>query len=450
MGRRKGLWALGLAAGLVAIAVGAPAAPAVDASAARAYIVVYRDGVSRPGAATAAQSQRLGFDVEYRYSAALDGFAARLSRAQLDAVREDPRIDFVAPDGRAEAAGIVPLAPGESLPPTGLRRIRAATKTTAHEASTSNVAVIDTGIRLAHPDLRAVNGTDCIEPGTAASDVYGHGTHIAGTIGALNNGSGVIGIAPGTKLYSVRVLGDDGFGSFAQIICGIDWVTANHESKNIGVANMSLTGIEFVDPTQPCATTTSPMHKAICNSTAAGVTYVVGAGNDSAYYEDPSYPTVPAAFPQVLTVTAVSDFDGRPGALSTPSCTPYGSDDANATFSNFAATDRGESHTIAAPGDCIESTWNRPPFYSVRSGTSTASPHVAGLVALCIGEVGSAPGPCAGKSPAQVINIVRQQASRFAATHPGFGFSGDPDTPLWPRYYGYLAHLRPPQPPPDG
>ena len=149
-------------------------------------------------------------------------------------------------------------------------------------------------------------------------------------------------------------------------------------------------------------------------------------------------------------MTAASDFDGRPGALSTPSCTPYGSDDSSSTFSNYAAfgSRGGQSHTIAAPGDCIRSTWNRPPFYAVRSGTSTASPHVAGLVALCIGEVGSGPGPCAGKPPAQVIKIMRHQASTFAATHPDFGFLGDPDNPPWPRYYGYLAHLRAPLPPP--
>ena len=155
--------------------------------------------------------------------------------------------------------------------------------------------MIDTGIRLSHPDLNAVNGTDCIERDGCIRRLRPRDAHRRDDR-ALNNGSGVVGIAPGTKLYSVRVLGDDGDGSFAQIICGIDWVTAHHESKNIDVANMSIAGIDFVDPTQPCATTTSPMHKAICNSTDAGVNYVVGAGNDTGYYDDPSYPTAPAAF----------------------------------------------------------------------------------------------------------------------------------------------------------
>ena len=274
----------------------------------------------------------------------------------------------------AHATAMVPLAPGEPLPPTGVRRIHTSTRTTTREASSSNVAVIDTGIRLSHPDLNVGGGTDCIDPGTPPSDVFGHGTHIAGTIGALNNGSGVVGVAPGTKLFSVRVLGDNGDGSFAAIICGIDWVTANHASRNIDVANMSLSAIDYIDPTQPCATTTSAMHKAICNSTDAGVTYVVAAGNDTGYFDDPAYPFVPAAYPEVLTVTAVQDHDGKPGALGGPTCYPYGSDDGSATFSNLThrSTRQAWSHAIAAPGVCINSTWSRR--RSTRSSRGRASP----------------------------------------------------------------------------
>ena len=437
---RKGLWSFAVAVALAALGAAAPFSAADDARAEGTYIVVYRDGIAHPGAETSSQAKRLGFDIDYRYRAALDGYAAELSADQLEAVRADPDVAFVGEDAVAEAAGVVPLAPGEPRPPTGVRRIRAAPATKAREASTSNVAVLDTGIKVSHPDLNAVGGTDCYDLGTPPHDGNGHGTHMAGTIGALNNGTGVVGVAPGTKVFAVRVLGDAGVGSVVDIICGIDWVTANHVRRNIDVANMSLTVIESIDPTQPCATTTSPLHKAICNSTAAGVSYVAAAGNDGRYFDnDPTYAYAPAAYPEVLAATSVSDFDGRPGALTRPTCTPHGSDDAKSTFSNYASDGQGDFHTIAAPGDCINSTWNRPPFYYVGSGTSPAAAHVAGLVALCMGEVGSGPAPCAGKSPAQVIAIMRDRAAAYAAAHPGFGFWGDPDDPLWPRYYGYIA-----------
>ncbi len=447
MQRRKGLWSLAIAVALVALGATAPFSAADGARAEGIYIVVYRDGIAHPGAETSSQAKRLGFDVDYRYRAALEGYAAELSADQLEAVRADPDVAFVGEDAVAEAAGVVPLAPGEPRPPTGVRRIRTATSTTTREASTSNVAVLDTGIKVSHPDLNAVGGTDCYDLGTPPHDGNGHGTHMAGTIGALNNGTGVVGVAPGTKVFGVRVLGDAGHGSVVDIICGIDWVTANHVRRNIDVANMSLVVIESIDPTQPCATTTSPLHKAICNSTAAGVSYVAAAGNDSHVFDDPTYAYAPAAYPEVLAVTSVSDFDGRPGALTSPTCTPWGSDDGHSVFSNHAAAGRAEFHTIAAPGDCINSTWNRPPFYYVGSGTSSAAAHVAGLIALCMGEVGSGPAPCGGKTPAQVIAIMRNRAAAYAAAHPGAGFWGDPDDSLWPQYYGYLAHALPPAPP---
>lgn len=405
------------------------------------YIVVYREDPGRSAQELTADARRAGIEVDYRYGAALDGYAATLTREQLAAVRADPDVAFVSANGVAEATATVPLADGEPLPPTGVRRIRAATRRTAREASTSNVAVLDTGIKLRHPDLNAVSGTDCIDPGTVARDEAGHGTHIAGTLAARNDGAGVVGVAPGTRLVSVRVLDQDGFGTFAQIICGIDWVTANHEARNIDVANMSLRGIVSGSVDAPCAQVTDALHKAICNSTDAGVTYVVAAGNDTSYYPDPRYLIVPASYPQVLTVTAMSDFDGRPGALADNTCTPYGSDDAMLGASNWSRDQDAQAmaHTIAAPGDCIASTWPWDPYYRVASGTSTAAPHVAGLAALCFGEIGSGPGRCAGMSPPEVIAQLRFDAARFAANHPGWGFWGAPEDPMATRYYGHLA-----------
>ena len=112
---------------------------------------------------------------------------------------------------------------------------------------------------------------------------------MAGTIAARNNGSGVVGVAPNTKLYAVKVLNSSGNGTASQVICGIDWVTANASSLGIKVVNMSLGG--GGPPVQSCSTTTDAEHKAICRSTEAGVTYVVAAGNSGWDFDTRRHPT---------------------------------------------------------------------------------------------------------------------------------------------------------------
>src|SRR5207247_2377571 len=211
-------------------------------------------------------------------------------------------------------------------------------------ASRVNVAVIDTGIDLNHPDLNAVAGKDCTGNGTT-NDGNGHGTHVAGIIAARNNGSGAVGVAPGSKLWAVRVLGANGSGLTSQVICGIDWVTSTRTdadpSNNIAVANMSLGS--SAPPNDNCGRSVGDaMHIAICNSVAAGVTYVVAAGNSGADEQNFS----PASYPEVITVTAVGDSDGLPGGIGGPlSC--YGTaDDTPASFSNFATRAADIAHTI--------------------------------------------------------------------------------------------------------
>jgi subtilisin family serine protease len=383
------------------------------------YIVVYKDSRVRAGARTAALESELGFRADYIYAAAIDGFAARLNGDQLRAVESDPSVDFVSENRRLQATDNVPLAPGEPKPPTGTRRIKSATNTTARQKSTSNVAVIDTGIKLNHADLNAAAGKDCIDPGTSPVDGHGHGTHVAGTIGALNNGAGVVGVAPGTLVYAVRVLDDGGNGTSASVICGINYVKANHASKNIDVANMSLSGLG--PAVESCATTTDAMHKAICQATNAGVNFVVAAGNEGWDFDFPSQPDLPAAYPQVLTVTAMADSDGKQGGTGpNTSCGSAVADDTRAGFSNFALTNTGRNHTIAAPGVCIKSTWKGTPNYNTISGTSMASPHMAAVVALCLGEQGLRAGflrrQDAGSGdlvPAHGRRQLQQRASRL-------------------------------------
>ena len=427
-------------AAVVGIAVPASAAAAEPRAPERVdgrYIVVFERSVDRPLVETEKLEEAEGFESRLRYRRALKGFSAQLSMGQVHDLRADPEVAFVTPDRRVEALDTVPLAAGDTAP-AGVRRMQAATGTATRQASSANVAVIDTGIDLAHPDLNAADGKNCVGTGPAQDD-EGHGTHVAGTIGARNDGAGVVGVAPGTRLFSVKVLDAQGGGTWSQIICGIDWVTATRTdadpSNDIALANMSLGGPG--QPIAPCSTTTDPLHRAVCASTAAGVTYVVAAGNDGWDFDYPQVPDTPAAYPEVLTVTAMGDSDGKAGGSGgAPGCDPYQPDDRYASFSNFAATAAGRAHTIAGPGVCVTSTLPGG-GYGTMSGTSMAAPHLAGAAALCIGEGGAA-GPCAGLAPAQIVSKLRADAERYTGAVSGFGFSGDPLRPVGSAYFGYL------------
>jgi subtilisin family serine protease len=187
---------------------------------------------------------------------------------------------------------------------------------------------------------------------------------VAGTIGAKDDANGVVGVAPGARLWAVRVLNNQGSGSWSSIICGIDWVTSR--ASTIEVANMSLGG---TGSDSPCAD--GGMHRAICASVAAGVTYVVAAGNSTMNANG----YVPATYEEVITVSALADFNGEPGGGAAATCRAD-TDDTFASFSNF-----GSDVDLIAPGVCINSTW-KGGGYNAISGTSMASPHVAGAAAL--------------------------------------------------------------------
>jgi subtilisin family serine protease len=193
---------------------------------------------------------------------------------------------------------------------------------------------------------------------------------------------------------------------------------------------------------QSCATTTDPQHRAICASTAAGVSYVVAAGNDGWDFDYAAQPDTPAVYPEALTVTAMADTDGESGASGgTPICRAYEADDRYASFSNYAATAVASAHTIAAPGVCIRSTVPGG-AYGTMSGTSMASPHVAGAVALCLDEGGEA-GPCAGLSPAQIVDKMRADGGSRTAASGGSSFAGDPGRPEPGAYFGHLTWVPP-------
>ncbi len=361
------------------------AKPAKDGRIPGQYIVVFKDSVD------AKDVDLIAGDIEKKhggariatYQHALKGFAVDMTSLEAEEVKKDSRVGFVTEDREVnildKTNGVKAIVQPAQVAPTGIRRI-GATSTIVRGLGIT-IAVIDTGIELTHPDLAGNilnKGTSCIRR-TTSNDDNGHGTHVAGTIAALDNGIGVVGVAPQAKLIPVKVLDRNGSGTWSSVICGIDWVTANASLYNIKVANMSLGGGGSSDDN--CGNTNNdPLHKAICKSRDAGVTYVVAAGNGDTFGNPLNASTlVPAAYDDsVITVSALADSDGLPGG--TGAATSYGPDDTFATFSNF-----GSVVDLGASGVSIFSTW-KGGSYATLSGTSMATPHVTASAVLYLNK----------------------------------------------------------------
>lgn len=371
-----------------AASAAAPSGPDAARGAA-SYIVSLKAGTD-PAALAASHARTLGASVSQVYQYALKGYAARLTPAAVTVLSRDPRVAAVLPDREVHITA--------QTVPAGIRRIGAdVSSARAGDGRGSvdvDIAIIDTGIDPRHKDLNVVGGVNCVPGNLSSNDLNGHGTHVAGTAAARDNKMGVVGVAPGARLWAVRVLDATGSGTWSSVLCGIDWVTAHADT--IEVANMSLGGAGSEG-----SCTDHGLREAICRSTAAGVTYVVAAGNASM---DASS-SVPATFPEVITVSAIADFDGLPGGFGSPTCA-YGTDDAFAGFSNF-----GADVDLAAPGVCVLSTWRGGGYRSI-SGTSMASPHAAGAAALYLSTH-------PGASPATVRTALRDAGTS--------DWSGDPD-----------------------
>ncbi|MFF0474469.1 S8 family serine peptidase [Streptomyces sp. NPDC004284] len=389
------------------------------------YVVVLKDSArDRLETVVQGHGRDHGARAGFRYQDAIVGYSAVIPESQVAALRADPNVKAVAPD--------LPVHATQQVLPTGVDRIQADVSSTAAGNGSGGVdaavAILDTGIDTGHRDLNVVGGYNCMNPFLPNSyrDNNGHGTHVAGTVAARDNGDDVVGVAPGARLYSVKVLGANGSGSTSNIICGLNWLANNAARYGIKVANMSLGG-DGADDGNCGNSNQDPWHQAICNVVKnKGVTLVAAAGNST----DDIANHRPASYDEVLTVTAMADFNGQSGGGAAATCRAD-VDETAADFSSFAVSTADAAHTIAGPGVCINSTRNGGGT-TVLSGTSMASPHVAGTAALCI-----AAGPCAGLSPAGVAAELRGHAS---AQPLSYGFAGDPNTPVAGRYYGYLVH----------
>jgi subtilisin len=368
-------------------------------SATGSYVVMLEDGAAAR-AVSALHADRFGLELGHVYSSALEGYSASMSPTTAALVAALPGVASVQAD--------TPVAATAQSTPTGIDRADADAAPTAAIDGTDqrvdvDVAVIDTGVDLDHPDLNVhtQGAKNCTLFGIgSADDQNGHGTHVSGTIGAKDDTAGVVGMAPGARIWPVKVLGAAGTGLNSDVICGIDYVAAH--ADEIEVANMSLGG-GGEDDGSCGAASGDAMHAAICEAVDNGVTFVVAAGNDSADAAE----STPAAYDEVVTVSALADFDGLPGG-GAPSTCRADEDDTFASFSNH-----GADVDVIAPGVCITSTWMNGGYNTI-SGTSMAAPHVAGGAALYAATHPSA-------TPAQV------QAALESSGTSDWDASDDPD-----------------------
>jgi subtilisin family serine protease len=311
-----------------------------------------------------AAAQATGGTVGHVYTHALNGFSIQVPPGIVVAnLRAHHGVINAEPDLVVHTCYTVP---------TGVDRIDAEGVLAEYpqiDCSGQGIAIIDTGIQRDHPDLNVMGGVRFYSRGfrTYQDDKFdddnGHGTHVAGIAAA--KGPGVIGVAPGARLYGVKVLGANGSGAMSDIVAGVDWLAKNAKDLRIGVANMSLGG----------QGTSDALHTAMSN---CPVVFFVAAGNEHSDIAG----FVPAAYgidlPNVKTISAMADTDGKPGGFGTP--TSYGNDDTFASFSNYSY-DNGIA--LIMPGVNIYSTYLNS-GHATMSGTSMASPHAAGLFALAL------------------------------------------------------------------
>jgi subtilisin family serine protease len=230
-----------------------------------------------------------------------------------------------------------------------------------------DIVIVDTGVSLSHPDLSiygslsVVNGNITVDP-EMTEDRNGHGSHIAGIISAKDNGYGIVGIAPmdNIRIWSMKVCSDDGVCPISNQIKAIEYITKH--SDIFDIVNYSIE-----NPYSKL------LEKVVSESVKTGIAYIVAAGN---FAKNATLTTSPSSNPDVITVSAIGDSDGKCGGLGPLLNNGRIPDDTFADFSNF-----GPSIDIAAPGVDIISTFNGTD-YGILSGTSMAVPHVTGLAAL--------------------------------------------------------------------
>ncbi|MCY0927742.1 S8 family serine peptidase [Streptomyces sp. H27-H1] len=374
--------ALALGAALALPASAAPLAPqgvienaGAEGTVSGSYIVTLNDSAARSTADSGkAVAKRYGARIDRTYSAALNGYSVEVSEAQAKKLAADPAVKSVVQNRVFTIDATQPNPPSWGLDRIDQRALPLDNSYTYPDKAGEGVTayIIDTGVRKTHQDLggRASDGYDAIDNDNTAQDGHGHGTHVAGTVAGTSYG-----VAKKAKIVGVRVLDNNGSGTTAQVVAGIDWVTAN--AVKPAVANMSLGG-----------GADSALDTAVRNSIASGITYGVAAGNESTNANTKS----PARVAEAITVGATTNTD------------------AKASYSNY-----GTILDLFAPGSNITSSWGTgDTATNTISGTSMATPHVVGAAALYL-----AANPAS--TPAQVSTALVNAATPNVVTSPGTG-----------------------------
>jgi subtilisin len=390
------LTAVGIVALLVLPNASAFGAPSTAESSLPRYIIVLK------GQATAAQvlqdAQADDTTPQRTYGSAFAGYSANLSLQARSRAEADPNVAMVVPDfavhlstswrnfqparsrgavGNNHQPAGLPVVAYSQFIPTALERVflqdsRLAEVDGHGPDVNAGIAVIDSGI-TPNPDLRIAGGVDCSDDATAdLSDGVSHGTEVAGLAAAVDNSFGVVGTAPGARLYDVKVFDNDGNADLSNLLCGIDWVLAHH--NEINVVNMSFEDTGDVTNDNACGLKSDdPFHTAICRAYAEGITLVAGSGNDGIQITPDE---VPQAYPEVITVGGYQDTDGVPGGLGSACGDGFGdADDMWAPWTNF-----GPQVALMAVADCEQVIANDGTI-EWDSGTSFAGPAVAGAAA---------------------------------------------------------------------
>jgi len=341
-----------------------------------------------------------GTELLYVYYNVVKGLAIKIPNEKvLEQLKNNPLVAYMGNDRKISAFIDTPIE--NQIIPANVDRVEDGESVNNINPNfvDADIAILDTGIDLDHADLNVFHERSFI-PGTInADDDHGHGTHLAGVAAAKDNSFGIVGIAPGARFWAIKVLESSGMGEISTLIKGLDYI--NQHQNQVDVAVLSL----------GCECESGALDIAINNSIKAGITIVVAAGNEG---KDAGTFT-PANNPEVITVSAIADTDGKCGGNGPP--TPYGADDMLASFSNY-----GNVVDISAPGVDIYSTF-KSNSYTKLTGTSMAAPHVAGAAALYISLHPEA-------SPNDVKNYLLTSGTNLSDLCNGNGhgyFTGDKD-----------------------